>query len=479
MTTARLLFAAAALSLAIGQGVDAANGASRLQLSGRSITVDAPARFAAAGKSGGGTDLAVTVTNTSSRAFAVSPSDFALSAQGDMFGSSAGGLPVTIAPRRSSLIRLRFRAPDAAVAQAAVVYRTRGTDASSAVPAPRTAAFAASPSITTFLLLHGAAEPWGLALDRRGDVWFAQPGCDFESTCGPGTPPGQIGELKPRTHRVVFYRLPRIRGNQPIFLAFDPSGNLWFTTPNNSRIGEFRPWTRKFIGQWRLTAGSGPWDLTYSNGKLWYTDHLGSAVGNFSPATHRHRDFPTPSPHSNPYGIAADAGRIWFTENNSAVDRVAVLDPRKRRNAISEYPIVEPLSGTPHMIAIGPGGHPWWTEGFANTIGTLDPRSATPGSCAPTPSGACQGVQRFALPTTGPCASYGTHVSGIAIRRGRLWLDDSLSAEVGSFDPGSGAFALDTLSGCNDHPDDGLALDSAGRVWFGEEFGSAIGELRP
>jgi streptogramin lyase len=58
-------------------------------------------------------------------------------------------------------------------------------------------------------------------------------------------------------------------------------------------------------------------------------------------------------------------------------------------------------------------------------------------------------------------------------------LDNSLTAQVGSFDPSTGSFALNTLSNCNAHPHDGLSLDATGDVWFDEEFANAIGELIP
>jgi streptogramin lyase len=474
------------VGLAIPGGVSAANGPLRglrgLLLPGRSIVVSAPLGFASTAELAQ-TNLAVTVTNTSSRSFAVARSDFALAAQGDIFGVqgwNAGAARVTIPARRSATIRLTFRAPSAALTRANFVYGMADEAVSGAIPLDRTGAFTASRRISTFPVRH--AFPWGLALDKRGDVWFTEAGCDFSPTCPSGTPPGQIAELKASSHRVVYHRLPNIPGNQPIFLAFDPRGNLWFTTPNNGKIGEFKPSTGRFVGQWNVTSGSGPWDLTFSRGTIWYTEHLVSAVGSFNPSTHRHRDFATPSANSNPYGIAASAGGlIWFTEDNSTVDRVAVLNPHKRGHPISEYPIVQPLSGTPHMIAINRDGHPWWTEGFSNTIATLNPASAKPGSCPQTASGTCQGVRRFQLPPSSSCLGYGSHVSGIAIQRrsGLVWLDDSLSAQVGSFSPKSHSFALETLGGCNDHPDDGLGLGFANRLWFDEEFASAVGELRP
>jgi streptogramin lyase len=274
------------------------------------------------------------------------------------------------------------------------------------------------------------------------------------------------------------YKLPHIPGNQPLFVVFDNRGKLWFTTPDNSKIGEFDPSHHRLIGQWSVKAGSGPWDLAFARGRIWYTEHLSAAVGSFDPLTHAHRDYPTPSAHSNPYGIAADRGMIWFTENNSSVDRIAVLDP-SHHHEIREYPIVLPPSGTPHMVAIGPGGRPWWTEGFSGTIATLDPAHATPASCG-TASGTCDGVQRFSLPPATGC-SLGTHTSGIAFDRARnlMWLDDSLTSQVGSFDPSTHAFALTRLTNCNAHPQDGLTLTRAGAVWFDQEFTNRIGELIP
>lgn len=330
----------------------------------------------------------------------------------------------------------------------------------------------------TFFVSRGVGLPSGMTVDRSGNIWFAEPGCHFEPRCDEKAPSGQIGEFNPASHTVVLYALPRMRGNQPIFVAFDNRGKLWFTTPDNSRIGEFDPLKRKFIGQWALTAGSGPWDLTFARGRIWYTEHFGAAVGRFNPATHAHTDFHTPSAGSAPYGIAANGGMIWFTENASSVDRVAVLDTGKH-DQIREYPIVLPRSGTPHMITIGPAGHPWWTEGFAGTIATLDPVLATPGSCG-TDSGACHGIRRFSLPPSSDC-SLASHTSGIVFDRSRnlLWLDDSLTSQVGSFNLSSGTFRFARLSNCNAHPDDGLVLAHARSVWFEEEFANRIGELIP
>jgi streptogramin lyase len=477
---------ASAPGLASGESVARSRA---LRLPDRSISVAAPAIIPTSSDRAVRVER-VTLKNDGRRSLRLAESDFALSAQADITAPQGWDLRaarVAIAPKHSRAFRLIFALPRSEAQQAILFYRpTDGTRrgvvalAGSATRARRSSSprSLTAPSINTFSVSPGVGDPWGTATDSAGDVWFAEPGCDFQPTCGPGTPPGQIGEIKASSHAIVLYTLPNIPGNQPIFPTFDGSGNLWFTTPNNSMIGEFSPSTGQFAGQWPVTAGTGPWDLTVAGGKIWYTEHLASAVGSFDPASHSHQDFATPSANSNPYGIAANGGLIWFTENNSSVDRIASLDTA-HKNAISEYPLVLPTSNsTPHMIAIDRSGHPWWTEGWTNTIATLDPAVATAGQCGTT-SGTCTGVKRFQLPPSTSCPA-GVHTSGIAIQgsTNSVWLDNALTSQVGSFDPTTSTFAMSTVSSdCNAHPHDGLTLDGLGKVWFTEEFVNAIGEM--
>ena len=479
-------FACAVLVFLVAEGFAAAPGVARdtsrsvLRLSDRSLSVAAPT-FSAGTRRGQLTaHVAVRVDNRARKPLRVSASDFVVSAHADIF-RARGPRQLKIRPRRSAVVRLTFALPTAARAQASLFYHGTGSARGGSIPLGRPAgairrAFASANTLNTFWVTAGVGDPWGTAVDGAGNVWFAEPGCDFAPTCSASAPPGQIGELKASSHTVVVYTLPSIPGNQPIFVAFDGSGNLWFTTPNNSMIGEFNPSTGKFVGQWAVTPGSGPWDLTFAGGKIWYTEHLVSAVGSFDPSTHAYRDFQTPTANSNPYGIAANGGLIWFTENNSGVDRIASLDTRT--DAIAEYPIVQPLSGTPHLVAIDGAGHPWWTEGWSNTIATLNPAVARPGQCGTT-SGACTGIQRFKPPAPTTCSTSGNHTSGIALQAasGLVWFDNSLSAQVGSFTPSGNTFGMTSLSNCSAHPHDGLSVDAAGNVWFDEEFANAIGEL--
>ena len=92
--------------------------------------------------------------------------------------------------------------------------------------------------------------------------------------------------------------------------------------------------------------------------------------------------------------------------------------------------------------------------------------------------GDCLGVTEFALPAP-PANCSSTHVSGISVQRGSslVWLDDSLSAQVGDFNTQTSTFTLDNLTNCGAHPHDGLNLDASTHVWWDDEFANAIGEL--
>jgi streptogramin lyase len=328
----------------------------------------------------------------------------------------------------------------------------------------------------------GVGDPWGTAIDSAGDVWFAEPGCDFGNTCTSSTPPGQIAELVAASGTFKRYTLPNIANNQPIFVSLDASGNVWFTTPNNSMIGEFNPATQAYVGQWSVTSGSGPWDLTFNNGQIWYTEHYVSAVGSFNPVTHAHTDVKTPTANSNPYGIVAsdpaNGNLVWFTENNGSVARIGVVDTANS-NAVSEYLIRAQLpSGsalTPHLITLDSQGHPWWTEGWIHDIGTLDPAQATAGSCG-NGSGDCLGVTEHS-PPLGGCGN--SHLSGIALAGSHaIWIDDSISGQIFSFDRSTGQFVSYATS-CGPHPHDGLNVDASSTVWWDEEFNNSIGMLIP
>ena len=329
------------------------------------------------------------------------------------------------------------------------------------------------------------AEPWGLTFDSSGNIWVASPQCDPNVTSVPicTTIQGGIVEYSRQSFKggaspLQSFTVPS-GYSSPFFLAFDKSGNLWFTEPVTNAIGELD--TSKSWHQWNVpTSGASPFDLTFDHfGNLWFTEFSANKIGKFNPATHTFTETPTPTPGSRPYGIAGPdpaTGSIWFTENNPAVHRIGKFTPGANgiNGSIQEY-LTNSSSAyggnTPHLITFDNHGNIWWSEGFAGRIGKLVISQAT--------NGTIQGVSEYNVPQ--PCSNgCGTHISGIAVdSNGTVWFDDSLSSRYGSFVPATSSFTLYILGGKvtnNIHPNDGLAVDSNNNVWMSEEFAKKLVE---
>jgi len=313
------------------------------------------------------------------------------------------------------------------------------------------------------------AFPWGTAFDRSGRVWVAMPGCDPDTSCPISTPPGKLGLFDPTTatwDKIV--QLPSGYG-QPLFVALDASGNVWFTMPVTNTIGVFDP-DDDAVHQWAVpTRRAGPWDLAFDHsGDLWFTEHFLNKIGEFDPDGDKFvREIATPASGSNPYGIAIDSSNdVWFTEN---ADSVALIGEFTRHGVLKEYKIRNTSTTlarlTPHLITIDHSGNIWWSEGWAHAIATLNVSEARPATN--------DGVTEY--PYAPPCSSCESHTSGIAVdARGFVWFDDSLQNVLGSMPIGGGDFSFYKVPGANAHPHDGLNIDSKGRIWLTEEYANKL-----
>lgn len=329
--------------------------------------------------------------------------------------------------------------------------------------------FAQSPGVTvTDFWMNGGQEPWGTTFDSKGNVWVAVPGCDPSPTCSASTPPGKIEEYNPSASSwIATYTLPTGYA-QPLFLAFDAQGNLWFPMPMANSIGMLNLTTKTFQQIAVPTSSAGPWDIAIDhNGKIWFTEHYTNKIGELDPSTGTITEFSTPASNSQPYGIVVDASNnIWFTENNSAI---AQIGEYTTGGAMNEFKIrANPPSGlTPHLITVDPNGNIWWTEGWVGMIGELNVAKAVPGTN--------NGVTEFSYPATCTTCN-GTHASGISVDGyGQVWFDDSLQGIFASFpDSGTGSVSEYSAPTQNAHPHDGLNVDAQNRIWITEEFANKL-----
>jgi streptogramin lyase len=322
-------------------------------------------------------------------------------------------------------------------------------------------------NISDFYVPVGGADPWGTAFDSSGQVWVAFPGCDG-TACSSSSSPGKLGLFDPATDGwVTVVSLPTGYG-QPLFVAVDSTGKVWFTMPATNSIGVYNP-VSTTVTQWAVpTPSAGPWGIAIdSAGKIWFTEHYVNKIGSFNPASQTFNEVATPAANSNPYGISVDsANNVWFTENT---DAVALIGEFTSSGVLQEYKIRNtPTAGTgltPHLITVTPNGTIWWSEGFVSAIATLNPAAAQPGTNT--------GVTEYSY--TLSCGTCGSHTSGIAADGlGNIWFDDSNQNTFGSLPVGGGTFSIYNSPTQNSHPHDGLNVDSQNRVLFDEEFANKI-----
>ena len=317
--------------------------------------------------------------------------------------------------------------------------------------------------------IPSGSDPWGTTFDSSGHVWLAIPGCDPSPTCSSNTPPGKIAEFNPSNSSWMnTYQLPSGYA-QPLFLAFDSQGRLWFPLPMANSLAMFNPGNNTYQ-KWAIPTGNaGPWGVAVDhNGKIWFTEHFANKIGRFDPVTQKFMEVSTPASNSQPYGIVVDASNnVWFTENNSSV---ALIGEYTSGGKLQEFKIrTGSTSGlTPHLISVDKNGNIWWTEGWVGMIAELKVAQAVPGTN--------KGVTEYAYKRV--CSNCGTHTSGISVdSNGLVWFDDAEQGIFGSFpESGSGSFATYNTPTSNAHPHDGLNVDGQNRIWFDEEFANKLAE---
>ena len=297
---------------------------------------------------------------------------------------------------------------------------------------------------------------WGTASDSNGNVWVALPGCDFSPTCSSNTP-GQIIRFNPSNNSwSSAYKLPSGYG-QPIFLAFDPSGNLWFTMPSTNSLGELNP-SNNNVQQFTVpTASSGPWGIAVnSHGVVWFTEHYTNKIGSYNPSTHAFHEIATSKSNTQPYGITVDkSDNVWFAENNPSFPGIG---EETAGGTLREFPITpQGTSITPHLITIDTNGNPWWSEGWIGKIGELKIAQGN-------------SISQYSYNRSG------THTSGIGVDGfGNVWFDDSIQSIYGSFpESTTGSFTLYNTPSSQAHPHDGLHVDGQNRIWFNEQFANKL-----
>jgi streptogramin lyase len=153
---------------------------------------------------------------------------------------------------------------------------------------------------------------------------------------------------------------------EPFDVAVDAAGRVWFTAPLDNAIGRLDPLT----GAVTLTPTTGiPRQLTVAtDGSIWFTVRFTpQAVGRLDPATGTVTEFPV-TPGVGPEGIAASPDdSVWFTQTTKGNIARITAD-----GVITEARTVK--GSEPFGITVEADGDPWYAMASANRIGELQLR---------------------------------------------------------------------------------------------------------
>ena len=214
-------------------------------------------------------------------------------------------------------------------------------------------------------------EPWGIATDPKGDVWYG----GFNS--------GKLGKLEISKARegtsdgFVEYKSPT-NISRPSYLLFDSSGTLWMMESGPAKLARFDVVSEKFteIPLPRTgNASTNPIGMALdSQGMIWYTQFRTSNIGMFNPKTNSVEQFTTGLITGASYGIVSDRqGNVWTSQQR--VDRLIKVSTKDL--TISEFRIPTNSSFTEN-IAVDPAGNVWFVETAGNKIGMVEASAQVP-----------------------------------------------------------------------------------------------------
>jgi virginiamycin B lyase len=154
-------------------------------------------------------------------------------------------------------------------------------------------------------------------VDRNGNVW---------STGNP------LSRLDVKTGKwTEFPEAPLTYG-----LEFDRTGNLWFCTYGEHKIGKVDIKTDKLTKYVIPTPKSFPNHLVFDpEGILWFNEFDGGKIGRFDPKTETFKEYPLPGPKPTPYALAIDRnGFLWYSGNSTDI----VGRMNRQTGEVVEYP---------------------------------------------------------------------------------------------------------------------------------------------
>jgi virginiamycin B lyase len=156
--------------------------------------------------------------------------------------------------------------------------------------------------------------PYGLAIDKRGNVWVCRMSAD------------RMGIIDPRTGKIS--DLDMGRGSQPRRVAAAPDGTLWVTLYGNGKLAHIDPAATKVIKEYEMPAGEngGPYAVTVDgNGRVFANEIQTDTVAVLEPRAEEFRVIKLPSRNVGIRKAIVDAqGRYWYMGSHNG--RLGVIE---------------------------------------------------------------------------------------------------------------------------------------------------------
>ncbi|MDP2241283.1 MAG: PQQ-binding-like beta-propeller repeat protein [Burkholderiales bacterium] len=155
--------------------------------------------------------------------------------------------------------------------------------------------------------------PYGLSLDKAGNVWFCRMGDNM------------MGKLDPKTGKMS--EVDTGRGSRPRRVATAPDGMLWIALYGNGKLAKLDPSAMKVVKKYQLPAGdAGPYAVAVDGGGMvWVNEINTDTVVRFNPKTEQMRVVKLPSSNTGIRKMIVDAqGRLWYMGSHSG--RLGVIE---------------------------------------------------------------------------------------------------------------------------------------------------------
>ncbi len=233
------------------------------------------------------------------------------------------------------------------------------------------------------------------------------------------------------------YTVPTVCTN-PLAIVTDHDGNVWFAQTNTGKLAKFDPNLKSFTEfdnpLWPKNGRSMIWGIDYSpDGSLWFTDESYDSIWRFSIQNDKYQRIAYPSEgDALPQKLKVDGSQIVI--NDFTGNKITFMDPNQSDNSLRYLNLPSPVNGSvTGAFTIDTNKNVWYTNWLFQQGGALVKfdqegyRNSIANSNTTLPS--LDYIQVFQLPLELLTPN------GISESNGMIWMADTSSSAIFSFDP--------------------------------------------